>query len=63
MRSVIASQMSRVVRLVRTMRDKKLIQYKGIWWMPREKWPKKDVVGCDKPRGVAKQTLIRGSPN
>ncbi len=23
----------------------------------------KDVVACDKPRGVSKQTLIRGFPN
>ena len=23
----------------------------------------KDVVGCDKPRGAAKQALIRGFPN
>jgi len=23
----------------------------------------KDVVGCDKPRGVVKRTLIRGFPN
>jgi len=23
----------------------------------------KDVVSCDKPRGAAKQALIRGSPN
>lgn len=25
--------------------------------------PMKDVVGCDKPRGAAKQALIRGFPN
>ncbi len=31
--------------------------------MPREKWPKKDVVACDKPRGAGKQALIRGCPN
>ena len=26
---------------------------KGIRWMPRRLVPKKDVVGCDKPRGAA----------
>ena len=31
--------------------------------MPWHWEPKKDVVICDKPRGVDKQTLIRGSPN
>ncbi len=31
--------------------------------MPWEKWPKKDVVACDKPRGAGKQALIRGCPN
>src|SRR5215510_812607 len=36
---------------------------KGAWWMPRRAEAKKDVEGCDKPRGVAKRTLIRGFPN
>ena len=31
--------------------------------MPWEKWPMKDVVVCDKPRGADKQALIRGFPN
>ena len=31
--------------------------------MPRQKMAKKDVVGCDKPRGAAKLALIRGFPN
>lgn len=26
---------------------------KGVWWMPWQTGPMKDVVGCDKPRGVA----------
>jgi hypothetical protein len=36
---------------------------KGERWMPRPRTTKKDVAGCDKPRGVAKQTVIRGCPN
>jgi hypothetical protein len=32
-------------------------------WMPWHLEPKKDVAICDKPRGVDKQTLIRGCPN
>ncbi len=36
---------------------------KGTWWMPRRQEATKDVVGCDKPRGAAKQALIRGFPN
>ncbi len=36
---------------------------KSIGWMPWRKTAMKDVVSCDKPRGVAKQTLIRGFPN
>ena len=28
-------------------------------WMPRRKWAKKDVYGCEKLRGVAKITVIR----
>jgi hypothetical protein len=31
--------------------------------MPRLVKPKKDVSGCEKPRGGAKKPLIRGSPN
>jgi hypothetical protein len=31
--------------------------------MPWHQEPMKDVGGCDKPRGVASQTLIRGCPN
>ena len=31
--------------------------------MPWRKRPKKDVVGCDKPRVAVKQALIRGFPN
>lgn len=31
--------------------------------MPWHLEPKKDVVICDKPRGVDKRTLIRGFPN
>ena len=36
---------------------------KGTRWMPWHQEPKKDVVACDKPREVGKQTLIRGFPN
>jgi hypothetical protein len=36
---------------------------KGTWWMPWRQEAMKDVAGCDKPRGAAKQALIRGSPN
>ena len=32
-------------------------------WMPRRQEAMKDVVACEKPRGVGKQTLIRGCPN
>ena len=31
--------------------------------MPRLEQAMKDVAGCDKPRGAAKQAVIRGSPN
>jgi hypothetical protein len=31
--------------------------------MPWRLKPKKDVGGCEKPRGVADQTSIRGRPN
>jgi hypothetical protein len=31
--------------------------------MPWRLKPMKDVGGCEKPRGVASQTLIRGYPN
>src|SRR5579875_723484 len=36
---------------------------KGARWMPRHQEPKKDVGGCDKPRGAANRAVIRGSPN
>ena len=36
---------------------------KRTWWMPWRQKAMKDVVACDKPRGVGKQTLIRGFPN
>ena len=36
---------------------------KRIRWMPWQQEAMKDVVACDKPRGVGKQTLIRGFPN
>ena len=36
---------------------------KRTWWMPWQPEAMKDVVGCDKPRGVAKHTVIRGFPN
>ena len=36
---------------------------KGARWMPWRQEAMKGVVSCDKPRGVAKQTLIRGFPN
>ena len=32
-------------------------------WMPWRQQAMKDVVACEKPRGVGKQTLIRGYPN
>src|SRR5207245_7322265 len=32
-------------------------------WMPWRLKPKKDVGGCDKPRGAADQASIRGCPN
>ena len=32
-------------------------------WMPRQSEAMKDVVACDKVRGVGKQTLIRTFPN
>ena len=32
-------------------------------WMPGHLEPKKDVVICDKPRGVDKRAVIRGCPN
>ncbi len=31
--------------------------------MPWRKVPKKDVVGCDKPRGAVSRRYIRGFPN
>ena len=36
---------------------------KGAWWMSRCQEAKKDVEGCDKPGGAAKQAEIPGSPN
>ena len=36
---------------------------KSTWWMPWRPEAKKDVVGCDKLRGVVKQALIRRSLN
>ena len=36
---------------------------KGVWWMPWQTGPMKDVAGCDKPRGAAKRALIRGFLN
>jgi hypothetical protein len=32
---------------------------KGRRWMPRRREAKKDVASCEKPRGAAKQALIR----
>jgi hypothetical protein len=36
---------------------------KSTWWMPRHQEPKKDVGGCDKPRGAVNRAVIRGCPN
>ena len=36
---------------------------KRIWWMPRRQEAMKDVVACEKLRGVGKHTLIRRCPN
>jgi len=36
---------------------------KGAWWMSWHREATKDAAACDKPRGVGKQTLIRGCPN
>jgi hypothetical protein len=36
---------------------------KRTWWMPWQLEAMKDVVGYEKPRGAAKQALIRGCPN
>ena len=36
---------------------------KGGRWMPWHREAMKDVASCDKPRGAAKQALIRGFPN
>jgi hypothetical protein len=36
---------------------------KGVWWMPWHQSAMKDVASCEKPRGAAKQALIRGYPN
>ena len=35
----------------------------GTRWMPWHQELMKDVEICDKPRGVDKRTVIRGSPN
>jgi hypothetical protein len=35
----------------------------GTLRMPRDLPAKKDVESCEKPRGAAKQALIRGCPN
>ena len=37
--------------------------FMGAWWMPWHQEPMKDVVACDKPRGVGERALIRGCPN
>jgi hypothetical protein len=47
--------------LFRTANRKKLL--KRTQWMPRRKIPMKDVVGCEKLRGAAKQALNRRYPN
>lgn len=36
---------------------------KGVWWMPWQTVPMKDVWGRDRPRGAADRALIRGFPN
>ena len=36
---------------------------KGVWRMSRHQKALKGVEGCDKPRGVVKQTMIRGFLN
>jgi hypothetical protein len=36
---------------------------KRIWWMPRRQEAMKDVVVCEKLRGVGKLALIRRCPN
>ena len=36
---------------------------KCMWWMPWRLQAKKDVVACEKLRGVGKQALIRRYPN
>lgn len=35
----------------------------GVWWMPWQAVPMKDVWGRDRPRGAADRALIRGCPN
>ena len=37
--------------------------FKRVWWMPWQSEAMKDVVICEKVRGVDKQTLIRTCPN
>jgi hypothetical protein len=36
---------------------------KGVRWMPWRQEPKKDVDGCEKPRGAVIKRYIRGYPN
>jgi len=36
---------------------------KGAWWMSWHREATKDAAACEKPRGVGKQTLIRGFLN
>ena len=36
---------------------------KGVWWMPWQTGPMKDVAGSDMPRGAAELALIRGFLN
>jgi hypothetical protein len=47
----------------KTKKTKAIKLQEGTLRMPRD-WPaKKDVVSYEKPRGAAKQVLIRGYPN
>ena len=36
---------------------------KGVWGMPRLSEAKKDVISCEKPRGIGTYEMIRGYPN
>ena len=51
----------KTVGFVSLLSHKKLL--KRTWRMPWHKTPMKDVVGCDKPRGVAYRRYNRGCPN